>query len=71
VDAFISAGTKAMDDLQTKNLLAPGSRMDLLRNSLVLIVAQDSKVTGFDDLAGNGVRMFALGDPASVPAGQY
>jgi molybdate transport system substrate-binding protein len=71
VDAFISAGTKPMDDLEKKNLLASGTRMNLLRNSLVLIVPQDSKVTGFDDLAGNAVRVFALGDPASVPAGQY
>jgi molybdate transport system substrate-binding protein len=71
VDAFISAGTKPMDDLEKKNLLVPGTRMNLLRNSLVLIVPQYSKVTGFDDLAGNAVRVFALGDPASVPAGQY
>ena len=71
VDAFISAGTKPMDDLQAKKLLAPGTQMNLLRNSLVLIVPQDSKVAGFDDLTGKAVRLFALGDPASVPAGQY
>ena len=71
VDAFVSAGTKPMDDLQARNLLADGTRMNLLSNSLVLIVPQDSKVTGFDDLAGKAVRLFALGDPASVPAGQY
>lgn len=71
VDGFISAGVKPMDDLEAKNMLAPGTRMNLLRNSLVLIVPQDSKLAGFDGLAGDGVRTFALGDPASVPAGQY
>src|SRR4051812_39608575 len=49
VDAFISAGTKPKDDVEKKNLLVPGTRMNLLRNSLVLIVPQDSKVAGFGD----------------------
>ena len=71
VDAFLSAGAKPMDDLQAKGLLVVGSRMNLLRNSLVLIVPQDSKLTGFDGLADKRVRLLAMGDPASVPAGQY
>ncbi len=71
VDAFISAGTKPMDDLEAKGLLAPGTRTNLLRNSLVLIAPRDSKLTGFDGLATPAVRLVALGDPASVPAGQY
>jgi len=71
VDAILSAGSKPIDDLQAKGLLAPGTRTNLLRNSLVLIAPQDSKLTGFDDLATPGVRLVALGDPASVPAGHY
>jgi molybdate transport system substrate-binding protein len=71
VDAILSAGTKPVDDLQAKGLLAPGTRMDLLRNTLVLIAPQDSRLAGFDELAGPVVRLVALGDPASVPAGQY
>ena len=71
VDAFLSAGAKPMDDLQAKGLLVGGSRMNLLRNSLVLIVPQDSKLTGFEGLADERVRLLAMGDPASVPAGQY
>ena len=71
VDAIISAGTKPMDDLQANGSLLPGTRANLLRNSLVLIAPQDSKLQGFDDLAGPAVRLIALGDPASVPAGQY
>ena len=71
VDAFLSAGTKPMDDLQAKGLLLPGTRMNLLRNSLVLIAPRDSKLAGFDGLTAPAIRLIALGDPASVPAGQY
>ena len=71
VDGLLSAGTKPMDDLQAKGLLASGTRMNLLRNSLVLIAPGDSKLVGFDDLTAPAIRLVALGDPASVPAGQY
>ncbi len=71
VDAFLSAGTKPMDDLQNKSLLLPGTRTNFLRNSLVLIAPRDSRLAGFDGLSSPGVRLVALGDPASVPAGQY
>jgi len=62
VDAIISAGPKPIDDLQARGLLKPGTRINLLRNSLVLIAPQDSKVTGFDDLTSAAVRTVALGD---------
>ncbi len=71
VDAIISAGPKPIDELQGSGLLEPGTRTNLLRNSLVLIAPRDSKLTGFDDLSSAAVRTIALGDPASVPAGQY
>ena len=71
VDAFISAGEKPMDQLEAEGLLQPGSRVNLLRNTLVLIAPQGSDLQGFDQLPGKQVRLIALGDPASVPAGQY
>jgi molybdate transport system substrate-binding protein len=71
VDAILSAGSKPMDDLAGKGLLLGGTRFDLLRNSLVLIAPQDSKLAAFDDLVQPAVRLVAMGDPASVPAGQY
>ena len=71
VDVFLSAAAKQMDDLESKGLLAPGSRRNLLRNTLMLIAPLDSKLGGFQGLTGNDVKMIALGDPASVPAGQY
>ena len=71
VDAFISAGAKPMNQLESEGLLVAGSRGNLLRNSLVLIAPSGSSLRGFDDLADRQIRMIALGDPASVPAGEY
>jgi molybdate transport system substrate-binding protein len=71
VDAIISAGEKEMDDLQAKGLLVPGTRANLLVNSLVLIAPRESTLQGFEALTGAQVRIVAMGDPATVPAGQY
>ena len=71
VDAFIAAGSKPVDQLQAEGLLLQSSRVDLLRNSLVLIAPSGSGLSGFEELAQKQVRTVALGDPASVPAGQY
>lgn len=71
VDVFLSAAAKPMDELEARNLIVAGSRRDLLRNSLVLIAPLDSTLSGFDGLTALAVRNIALGDPASVPAGQY
>lgn len=71
VDVFLSAAAKPMDELQARGMIAAGSRRDLLRNTLVLIVPSDSKVSGFQQLTDRSVRIIALGDPSSVPAGQY
>ena len=71
VDAFLSAAPKPMDDLEAKGLVAPGTRRNLLRNSLVLIAPPDSRLRDFQGLTDPSVRLIALGDPASVPAGQY
>lgn len=71
VDVFLSAASKPMDELEQRGAIASGSRRDLLRNALVLIVPRYSKLTSFSQLTDAGVRRIALGDPASVPAGQY
>ena len=71
VDAFISAASKPMDDLEKSGMVVAGSRRTLLRNSLVLIAPRGSQLASFEQLANAGVRTIALGDPASVPAGQY
>ena len=71
VNAFISAASRPMDDLESKGLVVPGTRRNLLRNSLVLIAPLNSSLRDFQGLADPSVRLIALGDPASVPAGQY
>ena len=70
-DILLSAASRPMDDLESKGLIAAGTRRNLLRNSLVLIAPPDSQLKDFNGLTGNSVRLIALGDPASVPAGQY
>jgi molybdate transport system substrate-binding protein len=71
VDAFLSAAAKPIDNLDAKGLILAGTRRTLLRNSLVLIAPRDSQLKGFEGLTDKSVRLIALGDPASVPAGQY
>ncbi len=71
VDLFVSAAEEPMNDLDARSLLVPGSRRDLLRNTLVLIVPRTSALAGFDQLTSASVRNLAIGDPGHVPAGQY
>lgn len=69
-DIFISAGPRPIEQLAAKSLLLPGTRRDLLRNTVVLI-ASNTSITSFQSLAGSTVKHIAIGDPASVPAGDY
>jgi molybdate transport system substrate-binding protein len=73
VDIFMSAAQKQMNALEEEGLLADGTRSDLLENKVVLIMPADSDMalTSFEDLATDMVSSVALGDPESVPAGQY
>ena len=73
VDIFLSAAPKQMEALEMKNLLLAGTRKDLWRNEIVLVVPKDgsSRVASFQDLARPGVNHVALGEPTSVPAGAY
>jgi molybdate transport system substrate-binding protein len=71
-DVFLAASPKPMDALSAKGLILPDTRRDLLRNQIVLIVPKDrSGPASFQDLASSKVKLIALGDPASVPAGDY
>lgn len=72
VDLFISAGVKQMDGLQKGGLIINDTKKNLLSNQVVLIVPQNSSgITSFQDLATSKVKKVALGEPKSVPAGQY
>ncbi|WP_297979812.1 molybdate ABC transporter substrate-binding protein [uncultured Methanobrevibacter sp.] len=71
-DVFMSAATKQMDALADEGLVDNDTNVEFLENKVVLIVPKDSdlNISSFEDLKdveGN----IAIGDPESVPAGQY
>lgn len=73
VDLFISAATRQMDTLQQRNLIVASTRRNLLTNSLALVVPRNStlQINSFRQLANPNVRRISIGEPRSVPAGQY
>lgn len=72
VDILISAAEKQMDALESKGLIVAGTRRNLVANELVLIVpAASSLVRSFQDLARAEVKVVALGESETVPAGMY
>jgi molybdate transport system substrate-binding protein len=72
-DLFISAAARQIDALQQQNLIVADTRRNLLTNDLVLVVPRDSTLglTGFRQLTNSNVRRISIGEPRSVPAGQY
>jgi len=69
-DMFISASPKQMDALESIGMILPKSRADILRNRLALIIpANANEPKNFESLIT--IDRLAMGDPASVPAGQY
>ncbi len=72
IDIFISAAPKQINDLEAKKLLLATTRQDLVANQMVLIVRPDNQsIVDFADLAKESTKQIALGEPTSVPAGQY
>jgi molybdate transport system substrate-binding protein len=73
VDVFASAGLKQMDALQAAGLIENATRTVFARNSLVLIVPSGSKPVphSFFELIRPGIVRLAIGNPKTVPAGQY
>ena len=71
-DVFMSAANKQMNALAKENLVDNKTNVQSLENKVVLIVPKDSKnnISSFDDLKNVNGKI-AIGDPESVPAGQY
>ena len=71
VDVFMSAAKKQMKALDEEGMIDSDSIVDLLENKIVLIVptGSDKGIQSFEDIVK--ADSIALGDPASVPAGQY
>src|SRR5947209_7707809 len=80
VDVFISAANKQIDDLTAAKLADVGTRRIVAGNALVLVIPAtsagspratvDSPVS-IADLANPTFRKIAIGDPKTVPAGDY
>ncbi|WP_207696685.1 molybdate ABC transporter, periplasmic molybdate-binding protein [Enterococcus sp. DIV0212c] len=70
-DIFFSAATKQMDALVSQNLVDKKNVVPLLQNQLVMIVPRSSDLDWKDFSDLKKADMIAIGDPASVPAGQY
>lgn len=75
-DIFISADLDWMDYVEKRGMVRPGSRVNLLRNDIVLIAPDGSAVkveikAGFPLTALLGNNRLAMADPDYVPAGKY
>ena len=71
-DIFISAAKKQVDALEQKGLLVAGTRNIIAKNRLVLVVPKNAVgITSFYSLKDAKVKKIAIGEPRSVPAGQY
>jgi molybdenum ABC transporter, periplasmic molybdate-binding protein len=70
-DIFMSAATKQMQDLLEQEFIEADSVVELLENKIVLIIPAnvESKIAVFEEIAN--AEVVAIGDPESVPAGQY
>lgn len=72
VDVFLSAANRQMDTLDQAGKLVSGTRKDIARNRLVLIVPKSfRRVQSLDSLKQPDIKRIAIGEPRSVPAGQY
>jgi len=75
-DLFISADERWMNYVADRHLIKADSRVNVLGNTLVLIAPAHQPVTlkiapGFALAARLGAGRLAVGDPTSVPAGEY
>ncbi len=73
IDLFVSAATKQVEDVIEAGLADPATRRNIAGNRLVLIAPTDAAdpPDGFAALAHPSVRRIAIGEPTTVPAGQY
>ena len=73
VDVYVSAASKQMDELEAKGLLLNDTRRTLAANLVVLITssALRSGLASFKDLTKSEVKLIAIGNPRTVPAGEY
>jgi molybdate transport system substrate-binding protein len=73
VDLFVSAAQRQMDELDQKGLILRESRRVFARNVLTVIKPADSRVdlAKPQDLLDARVGRIVIGNPKTVPVGQY
>ena len=73
IDLFLSAAQRQMDELQKQNLIVASSRRSFARNVLVVVKPSDSRadISKPADLVDARVGRIVIGNPKTVPAGQY
>jgi molybdate transport system substrate-binding protein len=73
VDLFVSAAERQMDELMKKGLVVSQSRRIFARNVLTVIKPADSKIDIAKpaDLLDTRITKIVIGNPKTVPAGQY
>jgi molybdate transport system substrate-binding protein len=75
-DVFLSAGVEELDHVEAAQLVAPGTRRELLANQLVVVEPADAPSVFTSpfapaQLGGEHVRQLSLANVESVPAGRY
>ena len=73
IDVFVSAAPRQMDELEQKKLILSDTRRAFARNVLVVVTPADAgrDLTAVGDLLTLRVTRVAVGNPKTVPAGQY
>lgn len=72
-DLFLSAGEKQLKALVDKRLIDESQHKGLLWNELVIVVSGDKRepIRSVADLVESEFGKIAIGEPSSVPAGEY
>jgi molybdate transport system substrate-binding protein len=73
VDVFLSADQMQMDLLEEQELILSGTRTDFTENRLVMIGEAENawEVDSLEELPSLDINNLAIGNPDSVPAGNY
>jgi molybdate transport system substrate-binding protein len=72
-DILITASKGSMDTADTNGSIDAATRNDMFKNDLIIVRAKGSNVVvnSLDDVASGRFSRIAIGDAATVPAGQY
>jgi molybdate transport system substrate-binding protein len=73
VDLFVAAGQRQMDELERKGLVLSATRRTFAGNVLTVVEPADSRLdlAKSQDLLDPRVTRIVVGNPKTVPAGQY